>query len=403
MCHLPLRHEPGLLTIAALLALAAAGSVCAQAPSPDRLEAYLEKLGLADLRVRHLEHVASEAKEREAKLAAGRKLADAYAERLMAVAEDEAAFRAMKQRVDQLLAQLPEAKTPALTVMLLQADFQRAESLVNAWLDESEKPTAIPPPEAVGILSRIVPELELRIKEINEAAERLLNRSDDLMETKSSKQVEDEVFRLQSVAARATYFAGWGNYYLGLTQRSAASAAAAFASAKRHFSDVLGVDDVMDYAPVEADGLGLESVWRARTAIGLGLAESALGRPGAAASCFRWLDHASAPANLRDEAAYWQLKGFLNVRDYESAAELAELKVAALASPPTAGKNSFCTALVRAGASPGTTTDPAALAAKGKLVLAGIAGLARLRQFDTLGQLVAEHQLHDLPHARDSF
>ena len=67
------------------------------------------------------------------------------------------------------------------------------------------------------------------------------------------------------MAARATYFAGWGHYYLGLTQRSAASASAAFAAAKRHFSDVLAVDDAMDYAPIEVENLGLESVWRART------------------------------------------------------------------------------------------------------------------------------------------
>jgi hypothetical protein len=190
---------------------------------------------------------------------------------------------------------------------------------------------------------------------------------------------------------------------MGLTQETPAVALASFTAAKRHFSEVLGVDDAQDYQPVDADTLGLESVWRARTAIGLGLAESALGRPAAAAACFRWLDHASSPANLRDEASYWQLKGLLNVRDFEQAAELAELKVASLAAPPTPGKNSFCTALIRAGASPGPATDPAAHAAKGKLVLAGIAGLARLRQFDTLGQLVAKYRLHELPAARDSF
>ncbi|HUE69640.1 MAG TPA: hypothetical protein VMP01_02030 [Pirellulaceae bacterium] len=403
MCRSLLPRKPRLLAVAALLVLAAVGSLRAQGPPADPLEAYLQKLGLSDLRVRHLERLATEEHGRESKLAAGRKLADAYAERLMALAEDEAAFKAMKQRVDQLLAQLPEAKTPTLTVMLLQADFQRAESLVNTWLEESAEPETQRPHEAINILTRIVPELETRIKEIHDAAERLLSRADDLMETKSAKQTEEEVFRLQSVAARATYFAGWGHYYLGLTQQAPAAASGAFNAAKRHFSDVLGVDDAKDYAPVEVDSLGLESVWRARTAIGLGLAESALGRPAAAAACFRWLDHASAPANLRDEASYWQLKGLLNVRDYEAAAELAELKIAALAAPPTPGKNSFCTALIRAGASPGSGADPAAHVAKGKLALAGIAGLARLRQFDTLGQLVTKHKLYELPEARDSF
>ena len=391
------------LIAAPLFALAAAGQLCAQAPA-DPLEAYLQKLGLADLRVRHLEHVAAGEQSREAKLAAGQKLADAYAERLMAVAEDEAAFKALKTRVDQLLAQMPEARTPALTVMLLQADFQRAESLINGWLESADHGAASERPhEAINTLTRIVPEFELRIKQINEAAERLLSREDDLMTTKSAKETEDEVFRLQSVAARATYFAGWGHYYLGLTQPTGGASSASFTAAKRHFSDVLAVDDDKDYEPVDADALGLESVWRARTAIGLGLAESALGNTDAAAACFRWLDHASAPANLRDEASYWQLKGLLNVRNYEEAAELGALKVAALAAPPTPGKNSFCTALIRAGAAPARVTDPAAHVAKGKLVLVGIAGLARLRQFDSLGRLVAEHKLHAVPAAKDSF
>ncbi len=391
-----------LLAIAALLLVSARGSLCAQPAPPDPLEAYLQKLGLADLRVRHLERAAAGETDKDAKLAAGRKLADAYAERLMAVAEDASAFKGLKERVDRLLARTPEAKTPALTVMLLQADFQRAESLVNAWLDEAGKGSSQPPREAVEILSRIVPELEARIKELHEGAEKLLGRSDDLTETSTSKQTDEQVFRLQSIAARATYFAGWGQYYLGLTQPGAA-ATADFTAAKRHFSDVLGVDDAMDYAPVEVESLGLESVWRARTAIGLGLSESALGRLAAAAACFRWLDHASAPANLRDEAAYWQLKGLLNVRNLEGAAALAELKIAALSSPPTPGKNSFCAALIRAGAAPANAAAPESKAAHSKLVLAGIAGLARLRQFDTLGQLVTRYKLYDLPEAKESF
>jgi hypothetical protein len=386
-------------SVALALLLVASAPLRAQAP-PDPLEAYLQKLGLSDLRVRHLEHVAGEA-NKEAKLAAGRKLADAYAERLMAVAEEEKAYDALKTRVDRLLAQTPEARTPALTVMLLQADFQRAESLVNAWLEESGA-AARPPAEAVEILTRIVPELAQRVKEINDAAEKLLAREDLVKTDEARQEAEQQVFRLQSVAARATYFAGWGHYYLGLT-RPSSLAKADFTAAKGHFSDVLGVSDEMDYAPVEADSLGLESVWRARTAIGLGLAELALGRAEAAAACFRWLDHASAPANLRDEAPFWQLRGLLNVRNYSAAADLAQTKIETFAGAPTPGKNSFCTALIRAGAAQAKAPSPDARDDARQLVLLGIAGLARLRQFDTLSQLVAKHKLLDLPDAKDSF
>lgn len=402
-------------TIALTIALGITGplSLRAQSPAPDRFESYLLRLGLADLRVRQLEHAAANETNKDARLAAGKKLADAYAERMMAVADEEAAFKGLKERVDKLLAQLPEAKTPSLTVMLLQADFQRAETLVNAWLDGPADASADrrgaapfglgpPPAEAVEILTRIVPELERRVKEINDAAEKLLAGEGLAVSDEVRTQTEQQVFRLQSVAARATYFAGWGHYYLGLTKSNPA-ARQDFDAAKKYFLDVLGIGDEKDYAPVEAESLGLESIWRARTAIGLGLSESALGRLPAAAACFRWLDHASAPANLRDEAAFWQLKGLLNVQNYDDAAALAEIKIATLASPPTPGKNSFCTALIRAGASPAASASPTTKVASRQLVLSGIAGLARLRQFDTLGKLVLQFNLNAIPEARESF
>jgi hypothetical protein len=400
MCRWPPPLDVWLVMIVAWVLLAAPGLLRAQDSAADPLEAYLLRLGLADLRVRHLEQVSKEAGG-DAKLAAGRKLADAYAERLMAASEDEKAYAALKTRVDKLLAQDPQAKTPALTVMLLQADFQRAESLVNAWLDESGD-AAHPPAEATAILTRIVPELAQRVKEINAAADKLMSQEDAVQTDEARRELDQQVYHLQSVAARATYFTGWGHYYLGLT-RPSQLANADFTAAKGHFSEVLGVGDEMDYAPVEAESLALESVWRARTAIGLGLAELALGRDQAAAACFRWLDHASAPANLRDEAPYWQLRGLINVRNYAAAADLAQTKIGTFAGPPTPGKNSFCTALIKSGAAQAKAPSPDARQGARRMILLGIAGLARLRQFDTLSQLVASHKLLELPGAQDSF
>ena len=409
----------GSFALAALLLASAAGMLRAQQPPGDKLEAYLLRLGLSDLRVRRLERIAENETDEQARLAAGIKLADAYAERLMAVAEDESAFQAIKGRVDKLLARLPQAKTPSLTVMLLQADFQRAESLINAWLDGAAEappmpPTELPdlsalpasqappPPEAVQTLTRIVPELVRLVKQLNAAAEKVLVGADELSSEEGRQEAEQESLRLQAVAARATYFAGWGHYYLGLTKTND-TARGDFQSAKQFFLDVLGITDEKDYQPVEVEGLGLESIWRARTAIGLGLAETALGRTEAAATCFRWLEHASAPANLRDEAVFWQLKGLLNVRKFDAAAALAELKVETFSSPPTPGKNSFCIALIRTGASQIRSPMLGTKTAVRKLLLAGIGGLARLRQFDTLGQLVSKYNLQELPEARDSF
>jgi hypothetical protein len=165
---------------------------------------------------------------------------------------------------------------------------------------------------------------------------------------------------------------------------------------------VLGVDGEKDYEDVEdISSLGLESSWRARTALGLALSEEGLGRQAAADRCFSWLQHASAPAGLRDQGAYWQLQGLLNAPNLPAAAEFAKKKVETLSSPPTPGKNSLCIAAIRAGAAVDPTSSDAETARN--LVAAGIRGLARLRQFETLSQLVVKHKLEELPGKSASF
>ena len=96
--------------------------------------------------------------------------------------------------------------------------------------------------------------------------------------------------------------------------------------------------------------LGLESVWRSRAVIGLGLAELGLNRPAAAAKVFTWLDHASSPPMLRDQAAYWHVQGMLNVGLYAEAGQLVETQVEGYTGSPSPGKNSLCIAAIRAGA-----------------------------------------------------
>ncbi|MBW8883501.1 MAG: hypothetical protein JF612_01720, partial [Planctomycetia bacterium] len=64
--------------------------------------------------------------DRRAALA--RRLADAYAEELVATADDPEQFAKLKASAEKLLAAFPDARTPAVTVALLQADYQRAET-----------------------------------------------------------------------------------------------------------------------------------------------------------------------------------------------------------------------------------------------------------------------------------
>ena len=152
---------------------------------------------------------------------------------------------------------------------------------------------------------------------------------------------------------------------------------------------MLGVGDEKEYADVEVDSLALESIWRSRAVIGLGLSEQGLDRDAAAARCFSWLNHASVPPTIRDQAAYWELQGLFNAGQMEEAIRFATTAVDGLSGSASPGKTSLCIALVRtalAGDGPKLPESP-------QLAELGIRGLARLRQYDLLDQLFLKYKI----------
>ena len=105
----------------------------------ERLEQFLARLGLVDLQIQLLERTLRlPAALPDAKQPMARRLADLYAERLMSHADDPAKYNDTLQRIETLVRDLPEANTTALQVMLLQADYNRAESLLTTWINDPQ-------------------------------------------------------------------------------------------------------------------------------------------------------------------------------------------------------------------------------------------------------------------------
>ena len=143
----------------------------------EQLEKFLARLGLVDLRIQLLERSLQTSPTPESKLAMARRLADLYAERLMAHAEDVAAYNDTLQRIETLVQEVPEANTAPLQVMLLQADYNRAESLLTAWMNDPQAESSCA--EAQQILDRISPSLLQFDTELNKQAESLLAQLDE--------------------------------------------------------------------------------------------------------------------------------------------------------------------------------------------------------------------------------
>jgi hypothetical protein len=380
-----------------LLAIVSAFSV--GAVDDPALEQYLSRLGLTELRLNYLERQLVKESEPAKRGQLAIKLADAYAEELAASADEPERFARFKSGAEKLLAEYPEAKSAAVQAALLQAEYQRGEALVIRWM---ENPTDRKPlTEAAAILGQVQPKLSALHAELVKAEERAAEAIERMTNEAARQAAEARLTRQRTVAIQADYFAGWSAYYMGVAAVQARSGERGtgsgqqkeFAMAKEHFSRVLDVAEEKDYASVEAEALGLDSIWRARTAIGLGLAEIAQRHAAAAGSVFGWLAKGNAPQVIRDQAGYWQMQGMLNVGMYDEASKFMAKEIERLAGNPSAGKSSLCIAAIHGGAARAGEGEP--------LVEMGVRGLARMRQFETADKLVEKYKLEE--RLRDRF
>ncbi|MFV1967379.1 MAG: hypothetical protein ACC628_18270 [Pirellulaceae bacterium] len=350
-----------------------------------RFERFLARLGLVDLQITHLEQVLDRETNEKQRTETARHLADLYAGRLIASAEDTNKYRDLEQRIQRLIDRIPEASTPSLEVMLLQADYLRAEQLVGKWI---ASPTdTVSRDAAAKILIRIAPQLDRLQRELRAVVDALLEEVDSMDASDERDAKENELLRLQSVAGRAAYFAAWSNYYLGRANPHLPDVKKTFTRARDIFRQLLGLGDGED--DVEPELLGLELIWRARSMIGLALSEAAVGNLDESLACFGYLEHASVPAEVRDQAPYWRLESLLAAQQFDAAFEYAKQRVGEASNKPTQGKISFFVHLVRAAYANPDAAPPNA----NEMGTLGIAGLVKLRQLNVVKKLIEKYRI----------
>ncbi len=351
-----------------------------------RVEQFLARLGLVDLQILQIEQSLRGSLPLEGKQQLASRLADLYAERLMASSDDKPRYDDTLQRITALLQSIPQANTTALQVMLLQADYNRAEALIAAWIGDPQDTVARE--EAQQILTRITPQLIDHQQTLNKQVEELAKQMEEMPEGDLLQTKELQSRRVQGVAARATYFAAWSNYYLALVT-GAAEKAQPYIQARDIFLHLLGFDEGLP-ADLEPEWLGLESIWRSRAVIGLGLSEAACGDIDACERCFDVLNDASVPAEIKDQAPYWRVRALLGAGQLARVDAYARQQIAYFQPPPTQGRVSLCVALVREGFGNPSPDRPPAERALGNL---GLIGLARLGQLSAINTLIEKYQI----------
>src|SRR6478609_4006128 len=98
---------------AAIILVAVAAASHTGADDDQKLDQFLSRLGLTDLRLTHMERMLARNNAYDKRAAIARDLADAYAEELVAAADEPERFANVKDRAENLLNTFPEARTPA--------------------------------------------------------------------------------------------------------------------------------------------------------------------------------------------------------------------------------------------------------------------------------------------------
>jgi hypothetical protein len=368
----------GFLALAAPLLAPSAATAQAtpgQAPAAERVDDYLNNLGLGDLRVIHLEEVVGRDPSAQGP---ARTLADLYAARLLATTEAKE-VEGLNARIDALIAKHPEANSPALRVMRLQGDYNRAEALASRWVEDPDDSASRD--AAVALLARITPELDEQQAKLFAELDREREAVDELPEGPEKDRREQALSRTAEVAGRALYFDAWSNYYLGIL-RPEAGADEEFRKARAGFLRLIGVEKVED---VEPDMLA--STGMARAALGAGLSAFGAKDEAAGRAWFDLLKKEGANPELRDLADYWVAWALLRLGKVDGLAAVADALDEGTSADASPGREALAALLVRAGYGPkaNDALKPAAMI--------GLHALARMKRPERVRQLIEKYKI----------
>ncbi|PQO36682.1 hypothetical protein [Blastopirellula marina] len=355
-----------------------------------RVDQYLSKLKLTDQRLilitRYLQRPMTPEQSNKLIETASR----LYATQLMVYADDAARSKYYREQVEAFLGTHPQADTKELQVMMLQADYNRAESAASRWLndptDETSKQTA------QEIFARIAPKLVEYHRALEKQVESEYKQIDRMMPGARRDELEQENKQLEGVVGRAAFFGAWSNYYLVLVE-GLPTTAPQTKIAIDLFRQLLDLKEDPQattawHERADANRMGLQQEWRARALIGLAMAEILSDDLPDARRCFTLLKSGQTSPEIVDQSDYWYVRGLLNANKPDQAANIAKSIVQGYQGGTSPGKTSLCVLLADAGLRE-KETSPALY----EMGVQGLVGLAKLGHHSAAIQLMEKYHI----------
>lgn len=274
------------MALAAILVLPAAGQVTE--PDPDEIvEAYAADLGLREVRGAMLRRRLASARPGD-QVGIATLLSDLYTERLSAATSVDERQRLLAL-IDDLLEEVPDARSTGLRIELARARYLRYEQAGELarlrLIDPDEQAEALAAfLDVAAELRGVVNTLDTRMSALERSSRR------------RTEEAADELADVRRRRSLAGYYAGWAGYYAALLGGGQPEAERAV----RSFGVLLNAErdgrPVLDRLPVNL--LRFEHVSRAAIGVALGL--SLRGETDHARSWLREIEAAELPASVRD-------------------------------------------------------------------------------------------------------
>ena len=362
-----------------------------------RVDQYLNKLQLTDQRLILIQRYLSQpipTDERQKLIETASRL---FATQLMTYADDPVRSKHYLDQVKQFLTDNPSADTPELQVMLLQADYNRAESAASKWLNDPSDIESRKTGEE--IFARIAPKLVEYHREIQKRVDDKYIFIDRMPPGPDRDRLLTDNEKLEGVVGRAAFFGAWSNYYLAVIGEHVEKERLTLIAIDllRGLLDLkqeAGEGATPWYERADPQRLGLQQEWRARALIGLAMAEILDNDLPDARRCFQFLRNGPTPAEIADQSEYWYVRGLLNAGNSEEAARFAEVVVQEIHGTTSPGKTSLCVLLADTGLRAGKPNVTLY-----QMGVQGLIGLAKLGHHSAAVQLMEKYEvdLEDSP------
>ena len=347
------------------------------ASGDDKLDRYLDRLGLDELRMIHLEDRLAQLRG-PAQTAAVRRLADLYADSLRVLdVKQTARIEDLDRRIDSLLKAHPDADTPSLKLARLAGEYNRGERLSGQWIADPGQTEAAE--SAMAIWNRVGPQYEELSRRLGEELEQALKILDQAQDVARADESQENCDRLRELKAWADYHHAWSSLYAGLI--GATDSAKRRETAKQTFRTLLGAESPKDVKPD-----ALSDRWMARCALGSGIIELTSGR---AESGMAWLGPLRGPEthpDVRDWVDFWIAWGADRGKIWDAVADELQQFATAIGDAPTPGRVEFCKLLARIGYGGAGPTS----AERKRLGVLGLRGLLAMGQQSLARDLVAK-------------